>query len=109
MARNRARGAARHRGRADIHHAQPALGYLDVVKVIKQRPSSPWPSTTSRRVRDGQAAVAKGWLDEQRTVMEIMTGIAAPRGPHHHQSRPRRHSLARLNFSGEPMAPARQR
>jgi porphobilinogen synthase len=61
---------------ADIIMLKPALGYLDVVKVIKQETKFPLAVyNVGGEYAMVKAAAAKGWLDEQRTVMEIMTGI----------------------------------
>jgi porphobilinogen synthase len=61
---------------ADIIMLKPALGYLDVVKVIKQETKFPLAVyNVGGEYAMVKAAAAQGWLDEERTVMEIMTGI----------------------------------
>jgi porphobilinogen synthase len=61
---------------ADIIMLKPALAYLDVVKVIKQETKFPLAVyNVGGEYAMVKAAASKGWLDEQRTVMEIMTGI----------------------------------
>ena len=61
---------------ADIIMLKPALGYLDVVQVVKQETKFPLAVyNVGGEYAMVKAAAANGWLDEQRTVMEIMVGI----------------------------------
>ena len=61
---------------ADIIMLKPALGYLDVVKVVKLETKFPLAVyNVGGEYAMVKAAAANGWLDEQRTVMEIMIGI----------------------------------
>jgi porphobilinogen synthase len=61
---------------ADIIMVKPALPYLDVVRAIKQETRFPLAAyNVSGEYAMLKAAVEKGWLDEQRAVMEAMTGI----------------------------------
>jgi porphobilinogen synthase len=61
---------------ADIIMVKPALPYLDVVKAIKQETKFPLAAyNVSGEYAMLKAAVEKGWLDEQRCVMELLTAI----------------------------------
>lgn len=62
---------------ADIVMVKPAHAYLDVIYAVKQRfPEIPMAAYhVSGEFAMLKAAVANGWLDEQRVVMEILTGI----------------------------------
>jgi porphobilinogen synthase len=61
---------------ADIVMVKPALAYLDVVWRVKQETGHPVAAyNVSGEYAAVKAAAAKGWLDERRTVMEILTGI----------------------------------
>lgn len=61
---------------ADIVMVKPALPYLDVVRRVKERFGMP---TAAYNV-SGEYAMVKaagrlGWIDEQRVMMEMLTGI----------------------------------
>ena len=61
---------------ADIIMVKPALPYLDVVHAIKQETKFPLAAyNVSGEYAMLKAAAANGWLDEERAVMEAMTGI----------------------------------
>jgi porphobilinogen synthase len=61
---------------ADIIMVKPALPYLDVVHAIKQETKFPLAAyNVSGEYAMIKAAAEKGWLDEERAVMEAMTGI----------------------------------
>jgi len=61
---------------ADIIMVKPALPYLDVVHAIKQETKFPLAAyNVSGEYSMIKAAAAKGWLDEERAVMEAVTGI----------------------------------
>jgi porphobilinogen synthase len=61
---------------ADIIMVKPALPYLDVVHAIKQETKFPLAAyNVSGEYAMIKAAVEKGWLDEERAVMEALTGI----------------------------------
>jgi porphobilinogen synthase len=61
---------------ADIIMVKPALPYLDVVHAIKQETRFPLAAyNVSGEYAMLKAAAEKGWLDEQRAVMETMTAI----------------------------------
>jgi porphobilinogen synthase len=61
---------------ADIIMVKPALPYLDVVHAVKQETKFPLAAySVSGEYAMIKAAAEKGWLDEERAVMEAMTGI----------------------------------
>jgi porphobilinogen synthase len=61
---------------ADIIMVKPALPYLDVVHAIKQETKFPLAAyNVSGEYAMLKAAAANGWLDEERAVMEALTGI----------------------------------
>ena len=61
---------------ADIIMLEPALGYLDVVKIVKQETRFPLAVySVGGEYAMLKAAAANGWLDEQRAVLEVMTGL----------------------------------
>jgi len=61
---------------ADIIMVKPALPYLDVIHAIKQETKFPLAAyNVSGEYAMLKAAAEKGWLDEQRAVMEAVTGI----------------------------------
>ena len=61
---------------ADIIMVKPALPYLDVIKAIKQETRFPLAAyNVSGEYAMIKAAAEKGWLDEERGVMEALTGI----------------------------------
>ena len=61
---------------ADIVMVKPALAYLDVIARAKQSFDMPLAAyNVSGEYSMVKAAAANGWIDERRTVMEILTGI----------------------------------
>jgi porphobilinogen synthase len=61
---------------ADIIMVKPALPFLDVVHAVKQETKFPLAAySVSGEYAMLKAAVANGWLEEERAVMEAMTGI----------------------------------
>jgi porphobilinogen synthase len=56
---------------------KPALPYLDVVRRVRESyPEFPLAAyNVSGEYSMIKAAAAKGWLDEQRAVLELLTGI----------------------------------
>jgi len=61
---------------ADIVMVKPALAYLDVLWRVKERFSVPTAAyNVSGEYAMVKAAAAKGWLDEQRTMMESLLAI----------------------------------
>ncbi len=61
---------------ADIVMVKPALPYLDIIRQVRDRFDAPVAAyNVSGEYAIVKAAVQKGWLDEQRVVLEILTGI----------------------------------
>lgn len=62
---------------ADILMVKPALAYLDVIRLVKQEfPYVPLAAyNVSGEYSMVKAAAERGWLDEKRVVMEVLTGI----------------------------------
>ena len=62
---------------ADALMVKPALGYLDVVRSVRERfPELPLAAyNVSGELAMVKAAAANGWLDERAVVLEVLTGI----------------------------------
>jgi porphobilinogen synthase len=61
---------------ADIVMVKPALPYLDVLRRVRETTNLPVAAyNVSGEYAMVKAAVQNGWLDEQRTVLEALTGI----------------------------------
>jgi porphobilinogen synthase len=61
---------------ADMVMVKPALPYLDIIRRVRDEFDAPVAAyNVSGEYSMVKAAVQKGWLDEQRVVMEILTGI----------------------------------
>jgi porphobilinogen synthase len=61
---------------ADFLMVKPALAYLDVIKLIKDNTELPVTAyNVSGEYAMLKAAVQKGWLNEQRSVTEVLTSI----------------------------------
>ncbi len=61
---------------ADIVMVKPALAYLDVLREARQRVLRPLAAyNVSGEYAMVKAAAARGWIDEQRIVPEILTSI----------------------------------
>ena len=62
---------------ADFLMVKPALPYLDVIRRVKERfPELPLAAyNVSVEYAMLKAAAANGWLDEQRVILETLTGI----------------------------------
>ncbi|MGO8683129.1 MAG: porphobilinogen synthase [Thermoleophilia bacterium] len=61
---------------ADIVMVKPALPYLDIVKAIKTETKFPLAAySVSGEYSMIKAAAERGWLDEERCVLEALTGI----------------------------------
>ncbi|HXX45072.1 MAG TPA: porphobilinogen synthase [Candidatus Acidoferrales bacterium] len=61
---------------ADIIMVKPALPYLDVITRVRERFDVPVAAyNVSAEYAMVKAAAQKGWIDEQRIVLEILTGI----------------------------------
>jgi len=61
---------------ADIIMVKPALPYLDIIQRVRERFDVPVAAyNVSAEFSMVKAAAQKGWIDEQRVVLEILTGI----------------------------------
>ena len=61
---------------ADIVMVKPALAYLDVIRATREQTALPLAAyNVSGEYSMVKAAVAQGWLDERRIVLEVLTGI----------------------------------
>jgi len=61
---------------ADLVMVKPALPYLDVIRAVREAFDVPVGAyNVSGEYAMVKAAAAKGWLDEKRVVLEILTGI----------------------------------
>lgn len=61
---------------ADIVMVKPALAYLDIIRRVKERFEVPLAAyNVSGEFAMVKAAAQKGWLDERRIVLEILTSI----------------------------------
>ena len=61
---------------ADLVMVKPALAYLDIVRRVKDRFGVPVAAyNVSGEFAMVKAAAAKGWIDERRVALEILTGI----------------------------------
>ena len=61
---------------ADIVMVKPAMPYLDVIRRVRERFDVPVAAyNVSGEYAMVKAAARNGWLDEQRVVLEILTGI----------------------------------
>jgi porphobilinogen synthase len=61
---------------ADFIMVKPALSYLDIIRRVKQRFHVPVAAyNVSGEFAMVKAAAAKGWIDERRVTMEILTSI----------------------------------
>lgn len=61
---------------ADIIMVKPALSYLDIIRHVKDRFQVPLAAyNVSGEFAMVKAAAAKGWIDERRVALEILTSI----------------------------------
>jgi porphobilinogen synthase len=61
---------------ADIVMVKPALAYLDIIRRVKERFGVPVAAyNVSGEFAMVKAAAARGWIDERRVALEILTGI----------------------------------
>jgi len=61
---------------ADIIMVKPALAYLDVIRQVRNTFNHPLAAyNVSGEYAMVKAAAQRGWLDERRTVLEILTAI----------------------------------
>jgi porphobilinogen synthase len=55
---------------------KPALAYMDIIWRVKERFGRPVAAyNVSGEYSMVKAAAARGWLDEKRVVLEILTGL----------------------------------
>jgi porphobilinogen synthase len=61
---------------ADIVMVKPALAYLDVIQRVREHCDLPIAAyNVSGEYAMIKAAAQRGWIDERRIVMEVLTGI----------------------------------
>lgn len=61
---------------ADILMVKPALAYLDIIRRVKERFGVPLAAyNVSGEFAMVKAAAQKGWIDERRITLEILTSI----------------------------------
>lgn len=61
---------------ADMIMVKPALAYLDVIRSVREHFDLPlWAYNVSGEYAMVKAAAAQGWIDEERIVLETLTGI----------------------------------
>lgn len=61
---------------ADFLMVKPALSYLDVIKLLKDNTELPIAAyNVSGEYAMVKAAAQRGWLDERRTTVEVLTSI----------------------------------
>lgn len=61
---------------ADIIMVKPALAYLDVIRRVREHSNLPLAAyNVSGEYSMIKAAANNGWIDEQRIVLEVLTGI----------------------------------
>jgi porphobilinogen synthase len=61
---------------ADIIMVKPAMPYLDIIQKVRERFDVPVAAyNVSGEYSMVKAAAQNGWIDEQRIVLEILTGI----------------------------------
>ncbi len=61
---------------ADVVMVKPATGYLDVVRAVREQVHVPVAAyCVSGEYAMVEAAAANGWVDRDRAVLEMLTGI----------------------------------
>ena len=61
---------------ADMLMVKPALAYLDVIRAVRERVDAPLAAyQVSGEYSMIKAAALKGWIDEERVVLETLTAI----------------------------------
>ncbi len=61
---------------ADIVMVKPAMAYMDIIRQVRDRCDLPLAAyNVSGEYSMIKAAAQNGWIDEQRIVMEVLTGI----------------------------------
>ena len=80
---------------ADIVMVKPALAFMDIISRVKETFNRPLcVYNVSGEYAMVKAAAAKGWIDEQRIVMETMLGFKRAGANDHHLSCSRRSQVA---------------
>ena len=80
---------------ADMVMVKPALPYLDVIHRVREQFDVPVAAyNVSGEYSMVKAAAQNGWIDEQRIVLEILTGIQRAGADDIHLSRQGRRALA---------------
>jgi len=61
---------------ADLVMVKPAMAYMDVIRAVKERFDVPLAAyNVSGEYSMIKAAAERGWIDEERIVREVLTGI----------------------------------
>ena len=61
---------------ADVVLVKPALGYLDVVRAVREAVDVPVGAyNVSGEYAMVEVAAERGWIDRERTILEVLTGI----------------------------------
>ena len=61
---------------ADIIMVKPALPYLDIIRAVREEFNLPVGAyNVSGEYAMVKAAAQRGWLDEERVMMEVLTAI----------------------------------
>ncbi len=61
---------------ADFLMVKPALAYLDVIRAVRERTTLPLVTfNVSGEYAMLKAAAQRGWIDERRSVLEVLTGM----------------------------------
>jgi porphobilinogen synthase len=61
---------------ADVIMVKPALSYMDIIRRVKERFAVPVAAyNVSGEFAMVKAAAQKGWIDERRVALEILTSI----------------------------------
>jgi porphobilinogen synthase len=61
---------------ADILMVKPALAYLDIIRAARERFDVPLAAyNVSGEYSLVRAAARNGWVDEDRMILEVLTGI----------------------------------
>jgi porphobilinogen synthase len=61
---------------ADMVMVKPALAYLDIIRQVKDRFEAPLAAyNVSGEFSMLEAAAANGWIDRERTILEVLTAI----------------------------------
>ena len=61
---------------ADLVMVKPAMAYMDVIRAVRERFDVPLAAyNVSGEYSMIKAAAERGWIDEERIVKEVLTGI----------------------------------